>query len=131
MTTPIVRALDVNHDWSFGQGLGNYLQANAAIGQNCQTRILMFLNDCFFDQQGWIDWLNILGSTNQQGLNLALSGILLSTPQVTGILQLSSIVDPRSRDVAVKYNVKTVYSQFSGQVSLSTNITPTGVASAQ
>lgn len=130
MSTPIVRALNSSHDWTFGKGLGNYLQGNAAIGQNCDTRLLMFLNDCFFDQAGWIDWLNILGSTNQFGLNLTISGVLLSTPGVTGILQLSSIVTTPVRNVSISYNVTTIYSQFASQVSLSTNITPAGIANA-
>ena len=128
--TPIVRALDSNHDWTFGAGLNNYYQGNQAIGQNCDTRILMFLNDCF-DQDGWIDWLNILGSTNQQGLNLALSGILIGTPNVQAILQLNVNVDTATRDVSVSYAVTTIYSVYSNTVSLSTNIQASGVANAQ
>ena len=131
MTTPIVRGLDVNHDWTFGKGQQNYLQANAAIGQDCDTRLLMFLNDCFFDQSGWVDWLNILGSTNQQGLNLAVSGILLATAGVTAILQLSVAINTQTRDLTISYQVRTVYSVYAGQTSLSTNITAQGVANAQ
>jgi hypothetical protein len=129
--TPIQRALDVNHDWTFGKGLGNYYQGNSAIGQDCDTRLLMFLNDCFFDQSAWIDWLNILGSTNQQGLNLAISGILIGTTGVTSILQLSTAIDPQTRDISVSYSVNTIYSVYSNTVSLSTNIQASGVANAQ
>lgn len=51
----IVRALDINGDWTFGQGKGNYLTNQAAIAQNVQTRLLSFLGDCFFDPTAGIN----------------------------------------------------------------------------
>src|SRR5689334_10667660 len=106
----IVRALDSNHDWTFGQSLNDYLQGNLAIAQTINTRLSSVLGNCFFDVQTGIDWFNLLGSIESQlGLNLAISTVILNTPGVTGILQLS-IDLATSRNFSVSYQVQTIYS---------------------
>lgn len=105
----IVRALDSTGDWTFGNGLSNYLSANAAVAQSIQTRVLSFLGDCFFDATAGIDWFNLLGSKNQIGLNLAISSTILNTENVTGILQLSVVLN-ELRNFSVSYSVQTTYS---------------------
>ena len=44
----IVRALDKDGDWTFGQGLSNYLVNIDALAQVIQTRIKSYLANCFF-----------------------------------------------------------------------------------
>lgn len=106
----IVRALNSNHDWTFGASLNDYLQGNAAIAQTINTRLSSFLGNCFFDLQTGIDWFNLLGSIgNEVTLNLAISTLILNTPNVTGILQLS-ISLPTNRNFSVSYQVQTIYS---------------------
>lgn len=105
----IVRALDEDHDWMFGKGKNDYLQANAAIAQSINTRLNCFLGNCFFDLGTGIDWLNLLGAKDQIALNLAISATILNTEGVTGILQLSSGVDA-SRRFSCSYKVQTVFS---------------------
>lgn len=106
----IVRALDQNHDWTFGESLNNYLQGNLAIAQTIDTRLSSVLGNCFFDLQTGIDWFNLLGSIESQvALNLAISTIILNTEGVTGILQLSIDLST-SRNFSVSYKVQTIYS---------------------
>lgn len=107
-----VRALDTNHDWLFGKGQNDYLQGNAAIAQNINTRLNSFLGNCFFDLGAGIDWFNLLGAKNQTSLNLSISSIILNTAEVTGLLQLSVGVNA-ARQMTVNYRVQTVYSTVS------------------
>lgn len=116
-----VRALDVNHDWTFGRGQNSYLQANAAVAQNINTRLNGFLGDCFFDQTAGIDWFNLLGSKDQRALNLAISAVILNTQDVTGISQLSATLSLQ-RVLTIRYQVQTVYSRVSSGFQLDLNV---------
>lgn len=109
----IVRALDSSGDWIFGTGSNAYLSGNAAVGQDIQTRLSSFLGDCFFDTGAGIDWFNLLGGKDQTALNLAVGAVILNTNNVTGGLQLSIVYNAGSRNVTIKYQVQTTYSQLS------------------
>lgn len=117
----LVRALDTNKDWMFGQGLSDYISYNQAIAQNINTRLSSFLGNCFFDLGAGIDWFNLLGSKNQVALNLAISTTILNTQQVTGILQLSVVLDSR-RNLTVTYSAQTVYSSTSSSFTFDSSI---------
>lgn len=106
-----VRALDVNGDWTFGAGRNNYKSRVNATAQNIKTRLKSFLGDCFFDTGAGIDWFNLLGSKNQLALNLAINSTILNTRDVTGMLQLSVVLDA-NRQVTISYKVQTIYSQI-------------------
>lgn len=110
----IIRALDVNGDWTYGSGFNNYLSGNKAVALNIQTRLSAFLGDCFFDTASGINWFYFLGSKDQIGLNLAVSATITNTPNVTGILQLSVSIDVQ-RKITIIYNVITSFSTLSGQ----------------
>lgn len=103
-----VRALDSNHDWTFGKGKNNYLIRNAAIAQNIDTRLNSFLGDCFFDIAAGIDWFNLLGAKDRTALNLAISAVILNTEGVTSIVQVFSTLTAQ-RLFTVQYEVNTIY----------------------
>lgn len=107
----IIRQLSSLHDWTFGQGRNNYVTGNAAVAQNINTRLLMFLGDCFFDLGAGIDWWNFLGSKNQTGLQLAISATIINTANVTGLLQSSLTLDA-NRILTINYSVQSSYSVF-------------------
>lgn len=106
----IFRSLNANHDFTFGYGLQNYLTQDIAIGANINTRILSWLNDCFFDMGAGIDWVNRLGSKNQQVL-LAndLRRIVLQSYGVEGIVNFDIVVTGRA--FKASYTVNTIYTQ--------------------
>lgn len=115
-----VRALDSDHDWTFGKGKNNYLQRNAATIQNINTRLNSFLGDCFFDNGAGIDWFTYLGgSKDQRTLALAIQAIITKTIDVTGIRQLQIVLV--NRVLTVRYRVQTTYSTPSGQFQLDIN----------
>lgn len=105
----LVRALDSNGDWTFGAGLNNYKQANLAVQQNVQTRISSFIGNCFFDLGAGINWYSFLSGKDSLGLSLALAAVILNTPDVLGLLQLSFNVTP-NRSFQIRYQVQTSYS---------------------
>ena len=105
-----VRALDSNHDWTFGKGQNDYLRDNSAVVQLIDTNLNSFLGDCFFDLNAGLDWFNILGSKNQLQTQLVINNTILNTDNVLTIVEVSyNLSDTRS--MTVKYQVISLYSQ--------------------
>lgn len=115
-----VRAIDVDHDWLFGKGQNDYRTGLAAVVQDINTRLSCFLGDCFFELNAGIDWFNLLGGKDRVTLNLSISAVILNTPNVTGILQLSSGLS-LERVFTVVYKVQTAYSTASGLFQYDSN----------
>ncbi len=104
----IVRALDAEHEWTFGRGKNNYLTGNPAIGQMIRTRLLSFLGDCFFDLEAGIDWWERLGGKSQPALNFDIKSVIINTEGVVGIEEESQVYDPVTRLYAPIYSVTTI-----------------------
>jgi len=113
----IVRALDGDHDWTFGQGLNNYLKDQNAVAQDINTRLNSFLGDCFFDQGAGINWFGFIGSKESLALNLAISAVILNTLNVLSINQLYVRLTAQ-RAFSVAYDVQTSFSQTTGTVQV-------------
>lgn len=59
-----VRRIDINGDWTFGQGSLNYAKDDEAVAQNVRTRLKSFKNDWFLDVSANIDWFTLFGNRN-------------------------------------------------------------------
>lgn len=116
----ITRALDSDHDWTFGTSLNNYLRNKAAVIQNIDTRLNEFLGDCFFNLSAGVNWFNLIGTKDQVDLNIAISSVILNTDQVLGLSQLSATLNSAG-NFFVSYTVQTTY----GQQTALTIINPT------
>lgn len=118
MTAPLIfRNLTANGDWTFGQGLGNYVNQNAAVGLNIKTRLLSWVGDCFFDLGAGIDWLNRLSLKNQQVLlQNDLRRVILQTYGVTGIVTFNAKLT--GRNFTANYQVNTIYSSITDSVGV-------------
>lgn len=110
----IVRALSSTGDWLYGKGYSDYLSGQQAIEQSIQTRLLMFLNNCFFATNVGIDWFTYLGSKNQLQIELACAATILNTYGVQSLVQVSATLI--NRGFSVTYNVTTIYSAQAGQL---------------
>lgn len=108
----IVRALDSDGDWTFGKGKNNYLKDLLAVSQMISTRLNSFLGDCFFDTSAGVDWFNLNGGKSKVAINLAVKTVILNTPFVTGIVELSILLDDE-RNLSLIYEVST---EFPGNV---------------
>lgn len=115
-----VRALDADHDWTFGKGQNDYKANLDAVVQSINTRLNSFLGDCFFSASSGIDWFNLLGSKNALALNLAISATILNTEGVVALHQLSLNLDD-ARELTVRYKVLTVYSTSSQEFEFDLN----------
>lgn len=116
----IFRELDDSGDWLFGKGSNNFLRGNDAIGLNIKTRLLSWVNDCFFALDAGIDWINRMGLKNQQDLlSTELKSLILKSVGVTGINSLS--VDLTGRDFTASYDINTIYTlNYQNQVESAT-----------
>lgn len=114
----IFRSLDSSGDWQVGQGIGSYATNNAAIGLNIRTRLLSWLNDCFFAQTAGIDYYNRLGDKNQfTAMKQDMQRIIAQSYGVTGILNFD--VSQVGRQFIASYTVQTIFSaSFSDQTAV-------------
>ena len=111
-----VRSLDTLGDFSFGKSKSDYKKDSDAVAQLISTRLKSFLGDCFFDLGAGIDWFNLLGSKRMLELKLAISAMILNTPDVTGIIEVSTNLD-HNRKVTIQYSVNTIYGRTAGIVT--------------
>lgn len=113
----IVRALDTDHDWTFGKGKSDYLRDNKAIAQNIKTKLLSFYKDCFFDTEAGVDWFRLLGTLGQKDnkleIELRTREIILQCYGVVRIVNLTSSVS--SRGLSINYTVDTIYTSAFSQ----------------
>lgn len=106
----IIRSLDSDHDFEFGKGIQSFQFGQQAIIENIQTRLMCFLNDCFFDRNFGIDWLRLLGTPGtQQELSLSCRAIILQSFGVTRMNTFSvSVVNRRA---ILQFNINSIFTQ--------------------
>lgn len=116
------RGLDATGDWLFGKGQNDYVTGLQEVKQNVQTRLLVFLGECFFATDEGIDWFNLLGAKNKLALQLAISNVILNTYAVTKINSINITVNSL-RAFTITYSIKTLIisaSNPNGTVSTAT-----------
>lgn len=104
----MIRALDVNHDWTFGQSQSNYLNENMEIKQNVECRIISFLGDCFFAVNDGIDWFNLLERNKLEELENAVQQDIIETDGVTAVNEIDVLLGS-DRKLFLSYNIDTIY----------------------
>lgn len=107
-----IRALDSSHDWTFGKGKQNYKTDAEAIAQDVQTKLLEFLNDCFFNMSAGIDWINLMRQKNsQKEMALSCRAVMLKAAGVIRVNQVSVTYTPASRGITIRYSIDTTYTR--------------------
>jgi hypothetical protein len=105
----MIRGLDENDDWIFGNGIQAYKVGNAAIAQNIKTRLREWVGDCFFNIEAGIDWYNRMDIGQQELLVLDIRLIILKTAQVIALEEFNfKIVD---RTLTIDFIVSTIFSE--------------------
>ena len=103
-----IRRLDENGDWVFGEGLSSYLKDGNAIKLHIKTRLLEWIDDCFFALDAGVDWQNRLDKGQAVLLESEIRRVILRTLNVVSLETISiTIIDRKFR---VDYTVKTIYS---------------------
>ena len=89
------RNISTDGDWVFGKGRNSFLQNTDALMMNIKTRLLCFLNDCFFDTEAGIDWWNLLGAKDKKSLIASIQRVVLRSSQVKKIVNLDYVLNNR------------------------------------
>ncbi len=106
----IFRALGTDNDWTFGKGNENYLRGQDAVAANIRTRLLSFLNNCFFDTNAGVDWILYLGSLNKQDeLVLRARVVILQSYGVVSVNSIAFNLNRVTRQGVLTYNINTIY----------------------
>lgn len=107
------RALSPSGDYTFGQGIDNYLiNTPAAVGQAIRTRLLLLTQEWFLDvTDGTPFSTQILGTNTRATRDLAVKARILKTPGVKQLVQYASQVADRKFTVTAL--VDTIYGQTS------------------
>lgn len=107
------RALDTNGDWTFGNGVQNYLVGVSAIAADISTALKVFLGECFFATTFGVDWWNLIGSKDQLSIIVQCRQIIASRDGVVKINSVSAALDRTTRQLSVTFNIDTIYSRNS------------------
>lgn len=106
----IVSALDKNDDWGFGRGRANYITGGAAIAQKVKCRVRSFKNDNLLNMDDNIDWLYLLSEKNtEQEILREIERVTLATDGVMRIIQLSMLVNKKTREQHIEMSIETVF----------------------
>lgn len=95
------RNVDENGDWCFGKGRNSYLQNNQALMMNIKTRLLEFVNDCFWDMDKGIDWWTLLGGKNLKKILVDVQRTILRSYQVKKIVDLDYTLSNRALSIRI------------------------------
>lgn len=102
------RVLDENHDWCIGRGQNDYASGSLAVSYDLKTKILSWLNDCFFDMDSGLNWQKFLGGKFQKAeIDSAIKNTIISDEEVAEIVYFDSSI--ANRNYTCSARVKTIY----------------------
>lgn len=112
----IVRALDKDGDWTFGQGKSNYLVNIDALAQIIQTRLKSYLANCFFDLGAGIAWDQRLSQKGTEDLLKSDTySIIINTDGVLGIT--SHELNVVNRRATIRTVIESIYGRLIVEVN--------------
>jgi hypothetical protein len=105
------RKLDGSGDFTFGQGVGNYIAGDEEISQNVVTRIKSFKFDYFLDITANIDWLNILSIKENE--DLIINEVRKVIQRTEGVARVNSVkvIKNNKRNAIIRINFDTIYNK--------------------
>lgn len=106
------RALDVNGDYTFGRGQGNFLvNSPDAVRQLIQTRLGLLQGEWYLDLTAGTPWFQkiLVKGVVSKVYDLLIQTRILGTQGVDSITTYASRVDPTIRSLSVQTLVKTIY----------------------
>lgn len=115
----ILRQIDADGDWTFGNGRQSFLTGELAIDQDIQTALMCYLNDTFWNTAFGIDWGNLIGGKDQAGIVLQCRQMISTRSGVVKINSVDSSLNRTTRRLDVSYGIDTIYSRsLTGVVSV-------------
>lgn len=106
-----LRMQDINGNYTFGRGSGNFFVNSAAgVAQFVETRLLLMEGEWFLDQTVGTPWATeILGYGTQPLYDMAIQQVVLDTQGVSSIESYSSDFDKATRALTVSMTILTIY----------------------
>lgn len=105
------RALTSQGDWQLGTGVQSYFTDEDAIAADIGTALKVFLGECFFALNAGVDWWNLIGSKDEQGIILQCRTVISQREGVARINSVTASLERGQRRLTVSYDVDTIYSQ--------------------
>lgn len=117
------RALDVNGDYTFGQGSDNFLvDSPACVAQAVRTALLLWKGEWYLDTTAGMPWAtDVLGTGTDSLYDEAIKAKIQSVQGVTDIVNYSSSLNTATRALIVDCTIDTLYGQANVNVNLSTS----------
>lgn len=104
----LIRNVDKNWDWSFGNGKTDYVRNEYAVILDIKMRLKEWYGDCFFALQNGIPWRERLGNFNQKELlDKDIMNTIQNTEGVLNVFDFTSSTD--GRRYRARCNVYTRY----------------------
>lgn len=99
-------------DWTFGNGLADYVKNSAEVAQKVYTRLRFVLNDWAFDDTQGIDWFGILGNKNTENtIRSEVIRTVVNTDGVQTIDSFSAEVNRLTRTIAIAITYTDIYEE--------------------
>ena len=103
--------LDANGDWTINNNIFNVLTGNYEIVQNVETRVKEQIQNCFFNREAGIDWINLPKTQAEiQSLISTIQNRIASTNGVTAVINIDYTLNGRNLNVVANY--KTDFTDF-------------------
>jgi len=119
--TATFRGLTESGDWTFGNGIQNYLSDVYSdkfnpIKADIETTLKTIYSECFFNQDFGIPWFDLLNQKDPAILILTLKQAIYNIEGITSVIDLGYSTD-MNRNVVITYAVDTLYTnQITGTV---------------
>jgi hypothetical protein len=107
----IIRALDINSDWTFGKGKQNYLTETNAIKLNISTRLKQWKGDCFYATTEGVDYNNFLSYGTKNFLDRDIKRVILQTEGILKIKTYTSTLDRTTRKINIETTLISIYDE--------------------
>lgn len=128
MATPSMsyRRLDSNGDYTFGNGLGNFLTGRYAVAQAISTKLKLLMGEWSFNTQDGLPFFQSIAGyagKNKTAVDRIIASRILDVPNVNSILNISSTYTSSTRTYAFTCWANTAFG-----VLVVTNIPPVDTA---
>ena len=105
-----VRALDSNHDWTFGSGISNYKNESEAIKQCILTTLMSYRNNFFLNLTHGVNWFAYLTKNpNVEAMRQDIKARVFEVEGVYSIDKLSMQYDTVTRKAYIELKYTDIY----------------------
>lgn len=105
----ITRALSAAGDFTYGNGLQNYLRAEAAVEQNIVTTVNSWVGDCYWSVYFGVDWYNRLDVGQQEHLVQEIKQVIAGCYGVVGVVSISGNFSGKTRLESIQTSINTIF----------------------